>query len=222
MIYLRGILLLFLCIQEVYSQDKVFVVKEGERPESSIPFNFRFLNGYFAKGHLEFFNGKRTGISAFNYDLLEKQILFIGEKNDTLAIADDSNVKYLIIENHRFYHDPNRGYFEILSEDSLYYLTCSTKLISRKSTKATDEGYGGTTNGTSASVNLKNPQIIFTRLINFFIINRNGELTTANKKGFLKTFPVREDFISKYIKDERIDFNKENEVIKLFKFCVSN
>lgn len=213
---------MFLSIQEVYSQDKVYVVKEGERPESSMPFNFRFLHGYFAKGHLEFFNGKRTGISAFNYDLLEKQIVFIGEKNDTLAIANDSGVKYLILENHRFYHDPNQGYFEILAEDSLYYLASNTKLISRKNTKATDEGYGGTTNGTSASINLKNPQIIFTRLTNFFIINRNGELTAANKKGFLKIFRVHEDLISNYIKEERINFNKENQIIKLFKFCVSN
>jgi len=44
----------------------------------------------------------------------------------------------------------------------------------------------------------------------------------VNKSGFIKMFPSKEPDIQTYLKQHKVDFNKETDLKKLFAFLIGN
>jgi len=55
----------------------------------------------------------------------------------------------------------------------------------------------------------------------YFLIADSAEFNKANKTAFIKVFPEKEEDIRAYLKQNKIDFNKEADLEKLFQFCTA-
>ena len=54
----------------------------------------------------------------------------------------------------------------------------------------------------------------------FFTANENGELVkiSNNQRNFTALFPNKQEQVSKYIKENKLTLNNENDLTKVFKF----
>ena len=207
----------------LFAQQGSFIVEFGEIPARVLPTSYRYLNSEFREGFLSLPMGRTLKFPMLNYDLYYQHLTFINEKKDTLVIKADLAVKYAHIGNEQFYHDVEKGYLKILVTDSLHSLTSHVQLEEGKlPVRPKDEGYGGTTNGTSATeTSSRNQDTSFKRTTSYFLLDQQGAITKCNKSGFFKMFPNKDNLVKTYIKKENIDFGEEKDNIRLFTYCLS-
>jgi len=168
--------------------------------------------------------GKKSPVMKFNYDVYRGKLTCINEKQDTILIQGDLAVKYAYIGMDTYYHDVQKGYFKILRSDTAHVLASLVELQKHPPMKVANEGYGGNTNGTSASVRvtLSNQQDeVFERVTTYFLIDERGLITKANKSGFFNMFSKAEKGIKSYMKEQKIDFAQEEDILKLFSYCLT-
>src|SRR5689334_8550511 len=82
---------------------------QSPRDFSRLPTTFRFLYADFREGDVTFVSGKKSVPSKFNYDLLKKRLLFINDKNDTLAFAEIESIRSLQLGGDLYKYDIKRG-----------------------------------------------------------------------------------------------------------------
>ena len=66
-----------------------------------------------------------------------------------------------------------------------------------------------------------NEDVEITNETAYFLINDNEEFNKATKTSFTKAFPGSEEKIGAYLKQNKVDFNKQADLQKLFQFCVA-
>src|SRR3712207_5371463 len=103
-----------------FAQKKTFlIVKAGENIMDVVPAPEVFYYPQFTSGKVFFRDG--TGVEAkLNYSRLVDEMHFIGPKGDTLALANEKNIKHVAIGNDTFYYDG--GYVRLLSAGPLVKL----------------------------------------------------------------------------------------------------
>ena len=166
--------------------------------------------------------------STMNFNLLICQMQFIGPDKDTLVLTKPAEIDSIIFDNDVFFF--NNGFYEILlSSDSV-----KLAVLRRASYEPVKIGALGISNSSgtgmqsytsiityAGSKNLViNEDIDITTETAYFLI-RNKEMIKVNKSGFIKIFPSKESNIQTYLKQNKIDFNKEADLKKLFAYCTT-
>ncbi len=201
------------------AQPRSFTIKASENASRALPTSFRLLNSEYQEGFLVFPLNNRVKASMLNYDLYAGLLTSINDAKDTMAFNKDAAILFLSIGAEDFYHDVRKGLFKILASDSINLLTANEQLVKRPP-KPTAEGYGTSTNGTTATnSSSRDADVIYDRITKYFLIDASRTIFIANKQGFYKTFRNQEDEIKVYIKKERIDFNRKEDLVKLFDHC---
>lgn len=223
--------ILCLSIQVVYSQSpNTILVKAGEDFSKVIPLNERYRYTEFHDGLLHYPQGKKSSVLKLNYNLVFGAVQFLDDKGDTLFIAEDSNIfKYVQIQRDLYYHDFRDGYFEILTRNAPVKLIAQLKWKVVRKEIVVENGYG-----TSASVSnteyssrrssdinnfVQNENTLFGKDLSYFLLGKKEKIYKANKNGFLKIFYDHKQKINLYIKEQNIDFLKEEDLKKLLEFC---
>jgi hypothetical protein len=81
------------------------------------------------------------------------------------------------------------------------------------------EGFGTLNIKNLMTLNLRlNQDIYFYKKTDYFLIS-NGEFIKAAKSNFLKIFNDDKKSIEKFLKLNKTNFNKQNDLEKLFRFC---
>jgi hypothetical protein len=202
-------------------------VEAGDNPDAVLPKEFKFLNPSFEEGYLVLADGTQTKSAKFNIDLLKGKglIVFIKNTSDTAIVIEDVKVKYIKIGKFAYYHHLQLGYLKILVSDTIAHnKLASYSLVERQVVKKSDEGYGRiSTNSTTSSVSSmsKVNDYKFTRVTRYYLLDDNNDTHSSNKSGFLSLFKGKEVTIKAYVKKERVDFNKDEDLVKLFNYCIS-
>ena len=84
------------------SQNNQWKVKAGEDINESVPDSVRFRYSQFVAGHVYFKDG-RISSAPLNYNLLNGEMQFITVGKDTLIIANEVTIKFIVINNDSFY-----------------------------------------------------------------------------------------------------------------------
>ncbi|MGV3585941.1 MAG: hypothetical protein ACO1OF_02970 [Adhaeribacter sp.] len=165
-----------------------------------------------------------------NYHQLLSEMHFIGPKGDTLALDNLYLVKFVAIGNTKFYYDPERkGFGEEIADFK------TVKLLIKHKFKPSDRERGvayGQYSNTSATktygtyavngqVQRLNPNeyLVYAKMANYFITDQNNQFYPANKASVLKIFNKQKAAIEKFIKENRIEFQKEDDLKKLLSYC---
>lgn len=159
-----------------------------------------------------------------NYNIITNEMVFEDNGKYT-AIADPANVDTVYINDRKFI-PLNNKFYEVLVGGNLPLLYESTASVTEPGVST---GYGGTTTTSAASsyqsllrdgsaYNLKLPEGYNVIPKHEFYIMKSGKLEKAgSEKRLAKLFPDKKDQIRDFVKNNKTDFSKREDVAELVK-----
>ena len=224
--YLLSFLLALICYTAVLAQQKKFVkVNAGYNIMEAFPTSEIFLYPQFTSGRVFLRNGSLAE-GKLNYSRLVDEIHFIGPKGDTLALDNETDVKYIAAGNDTFYYD--EGYLRIVTPGSF------AKLAIRDVWVVSSTRQLGAYNSTNNSVNMLsfksleeggrlydlvvNEDIILKKEEKYYFGDNFNQFVIASKTNLLMLFPKEQQRIGVYLKENRINFYDKADLGKTVQF----
>lgn len=184
-----------------------------------------FLFDSFTKGNVLLKN-KLLSNNSLNYNCV-KQVFHFMDNGQEMILDDNSNVDTIYIDNRKFV--PH------LKRFAEYIPVGNTMLLVDYKTKALPIGkvgaYGTTSQGSVQNidynpVNQQKMEVVDNSVYQFktentyYLLQDQKKKKFNNTKSFLKLFPKeQEESISSFIKEQKINFEKVDDVKKLIKFA---
>ena len=215
------------CINTAAAQTvKAYPVRVGEIPKEVLPNEAMYVLPAFTAGIAWFRNGT-SSTQRFNYNFLLDEMHFIDAGGDTLAIAEPTLIKSVIIDSMVFYYD--KGYVREIFKAGIYNLVIKQEMVqvADKTRGAYDAASGASSIKTYGTINNNNSQVyqlqvkkdvLFKGVISYYISNGFNPFLKATRKNFHILFEKKD--MTKYIKEHKINFNKEEDLKALLQFCV--
>lgn len=226
-------LLLVLFILIVYSdlaaQDSTLVtIKAGNRIKDVLTPADIFSYPQFTSGKVFFKDGSKA-MAKMNYNRLSDQMLFIDPKGDTLELADEKTIAVIAIDKDTFFYD--EGYVRIIADYGV------VKLAEKQIWVVADVRKVGTHNSAKSSVAITslgtysdegaraksydlviNENIIIRKETQYYFGDTYNHFARAGKKRLLLLLPKEELSIETYLKENKVNFDKKQDLEKLVQF----
>ena len=176
----------------------------------------------FVSGTVFFRDGK-LGKEVLNYNILNDEMMYIDKKGDTLAIAFPEEIKKIDINGTVFFYD-KKGWLESVAD-----VESASLVVKRKITIHYEkEGAFGISNSTNrinsyttytshnASYNLYVAEDAMLKKQTFyFLLIKGSQLLPASKGNFMNQFASKRKNIENYLVSNKVNFNKEQDLIQL-------
>lgn len=229
---MRSILFLF-CLLNVFlslsAQDSLHVtIKAGYKVSDVLNSSDIYYYPQFTYGKVLFRDGSKSA-AKMNYNRLFDQMLFISSNGDTLAIDDEKNIRSIFIDKDTFYYD--EGYVRVianygnakLAEKQTWVLEDIRKIGTHNSQAKTFAVYSFnmfTTNDTETKSKdlILNEDIILRKESQYFFGDDFNHFVRSSRKRLLVLFPKDEQVIDNYLKDNKVNFDKKEDLEKLVQF----
>lgn len=227
-------LLLFVCpvffaTQLLAQSNDVVRVKAGEDPAKKFSPNGFYRFPSFSEG-IAFFKHGGTTMAKFNYHILNQEMQFIGLNGDTLALAEPFSIKYITVDTSLYYYSD--GYLEVIENNESLKLARKLRLDTKWEKigaygQPSPSGSIRTPNriilGNTVGSNLTlNQDIVIQKDYTYFWLDKYGTVMKATKANLLKFLPPdAKSIIEDYLKMNPIDFRKESDLKKLFRYSLS-
>lgn len=196
-------------------------VRAGMKVDDCFPFNERYRYPQFLNGRIQLTNGVSAD-KILNYDFLTGEIEFLRGK-DTLAITNGKDIRHMVINADTFYYYKG-GYLELISGGAVrialrQYIklkeTLKKDTYGTSSSGSATNSYGSLPMGGDFHMLVANEDMVFQRTLEYYISDQDGGFDLYNKKNVLHLFPKNEKEIKAYLKSEKINFDKREDLIKL-------
>lgn len=183
----------------------------------------------FEECHLYYKDGSMTK-SEINICAFDNSVRFILGK-DTLRLRSAENVDYILSKEKKFVNRDGM-ILEVLRESGEYAIGERKRL--KISEPKQDNGYGAVPASSSAKTATSNDfttheshsygymvSVDYAVSYDYYLISPEGKVIQAKKNSFLKAFPKIKDGINSVVKSKKIDFDKKEDVIWLYEYCLS-
>jgi hypothetical protein len=210
------------------AQDSTTVtIKTGQKVTDVLTSTDIYYYPQFTTGKVLFRDGSKAG-AQLNYNLLYDQMLFIDTKGDTLALADEKTIKYIAVGKDTFYY--HEGYLRMISNGDVVLAERQTWIVAdvrkigthnKSTTTFAVESFSTYTNGSDAAKSkdlILNEDIVLKRKAEYYFGDRFYYFVRAGKKGLLQLSPKNEQGIETYLKDNKVNFDKKDDIEKLLQF----
>lgn len=222
-------LLLTLCNFCIASaQDSTLVtVKAGNRISETLTSANILLYPKFIRGIVVFKNDSKAA-ALMNYNSLYDQMLFIGNKGDTLALTDEKTIKYIAIDKDSFYFFDD-GFLRVvassggvkLAEKRVWTLADVRKVGTHEKRVTTFlvTTFGSLTDGAGLIHDLvENEDLVLRKKPVYYFGDGYDRFVAARKKNLLSSFSEENARLAAYIDDNNINFDKKDDLEKLTQF----
>ena len=225
------LLLLFILISYIglSAQDSTLVtIKAGNRVKDVLTAADIYYYPQFTDGKVILRDGTMVA-AKLNYTRLFDQMLFIGRKGDTLALADEKNIKFIAIDQDTFYYD--KGYIRIIVDNDFVKLAEKQVWIvadirkigthNRPTTTVAITSLSSYTDGTDAAKShdlILNEDIVLRKETQYYFGNAYNHFVLAGKKRLQLLFPKEELSIENYLKKNKVNYDKKDDLEKLAQF----
>ena len=226
-VFITPLFFLFTILVSAQQRD-YFTINPGEKPAEEIPDSLQYAYPAFIKGYISF-RDTRNGTVQLNYNYLFEEMMFLNNTGDTLAIADAPTIRQITIKTDTFYFSnvfvkqiatfgeiklAQRQYFGVVNSLKIgsYGQTTSAPVVSYKSAN-TATGIKSLT--VQEVVNLK-------KVTQFYIADKFNNFQLVNKKSLPDLFPKKSKIIKTYLKDNNVNFTREEDIKGLLAFLQSN
>ena len=218
-----AIIAMFLFCGCLYGQYESIVAPAGTKIIDNFPPAIRYLYPQFAEGQIVLRNNQSLACM-INYNMLQDEMEFI-QDNDTLAFVRKRDLKYIITENDTFTY--NSGYVKFIcgQEVKVY---CKEKINLKDILKkgamgvvnrsAAIESCGSMDSQTISYDLAASEDMVFKREVSYYITTSSGVLEQFKKQNVLKQFSNHKAEIQKYLKSNKINFQKHEDVIKFAEY----
>jgi len=230
---MRLLLLLFIIIgyTDLLAQDSTFVtIKTGQSVKDVLTTADIYHYPQFTNGKVFLRDGTKAA-GKMNYNRLYGQMLFINPIGDTLALADEKNVKFIVIDRDTFYYDG--GYLRLMANSGVVKLTekqiwvlADIRKIGTHNTPTTTvavTSFSSYTDGRDAAKSkdlIMNEDVVLRKETQYYFGDKFNLFVPASKKGLLQLFPKEQQEIENYLKGNKVNFNKKDDVEKLYQFLL--
>lgn len=221
---------IFVCIctvsaSNIFAQysDKI-VVKAGQDFMASLSKQI-YHYPQFVEGTVVYKDGI-TSKGIMNYNMLIGEMQFIDDKHDTLSIANEQTIQYIAIANDSFFYD--KGYLALITGNPTAKLAVRQriKVVDKQKIGAYDQpsstgsidSYNSVQGGSRVYKLDIREDIILAKETSLFLGDKFNHFVIANKKNSIKLSANKQNEIEKYIRENNIDFNKKEDMIKLIGF----
>lgn len=225
------LLALAICPGFTHAQDrKIFKIKAGDYPDKVIPYADRYQFSQFTTGKAEFVGG-RTSQARFNYNYIGGHVLFVDAKLDTLEIIDKEILKNITIGDKSYRFDKRFGYGEIVgtfTRASLGKREVLARIGTEKggpygisytaSSVTTYRSYSSDQAATSKKLNA-NAEGVFSYRTAYYLIDNNNRFYIPTSGSIKKLYPANKNQITQYLKARPVDFDKEQDLVRLLAYC---
>jgi len=215
-------LILFLLLGVQLSGQKV-TVKAGDDLDFAMS-SSRYLFPQFEDARVFLKNEATT--AKMNYNALTGQMDFINDDGEIVTLS--SNAQLILFGKRAFKNTP-KGYVEVISDNpglSELLLHKRYKATGNKRTSAYGMPDETSSLGSFYSVHVNqgislnlNEEVTYTVTDTYYIFAA-GKYLLANKAGFTKAFGKQRPGLDKYLKEEPVNFSKQEDLIRLYTFCI--
>jgi hypothetical protein len=216
---------LFLGISYTNAQSKTYTIPPGGTVYDIVPPNEIFLYPSFVNGTVYYRSGGASK-GMLNYNTLISEMQYVDGKGDTLALANESSIKHIIINSDTFYYD--KAFVRVIGGNNKIKLGEQPAFVQLDITKV--GGYDQATSSSSisslSSINVNGQtykltareNMIIGKTVRYYIGDVFNDFLLLNKKNLYKMFGKYDDRLRKFLKEAEIDFNKKEDVQRLIVF----
>ena len=217
------------CANVIAQKKNLVTVKAGNNIMDVIPVAEVFSYPQFTNGFVFLRNGT-IAEAKLNHNRLVDEMHFINLQGDTMALDNEKNIRYVVIANDTFYYD--KGYVRQLVNRN------AVKLAVKRVWVVADTRQVGAYNSTNNSVGMLsftsineggrlydlivNEDVILKKLELYYFGNSYNNFVVANKANLLTMFPKEEKRISMYLKENKVNFSRREDVEKIVSFLSEN
>ena len=226
-------LLILIGYGDLSAQDSTFVtIKAGNRVNDVLTPAEIYYYPQFTSGKVFFRDGSKA-VGKMNYTRLFDQMLFIGPKGDTLALADEKNIKFINIDQDTFYFD--EGYVRLimnkgdvkLAEKQVWVVADVRKIGSHNKATSTVaitsiDSYTDRASRAKSYDLLINEDMLIKKETQYFFGDKYNHFVRSGKKKLLLLFPKEQASIENYLKENKVDFDKKDDLEKITQFLAQN
>jgi hypothetical protein len=218
-------LIVFISFSNLWAQDSTIVVIKTGNTIQEVLKNKIYLNPEYIMGTVLFRDNSRAK-AKMNYNSLYDQMLFIDQKGDTLAVKDEKEIQYVVLNTDTFYY--KEGYKKVvetngsvtIAEKSVWEVSDIRKIGShnRASNTYQVDSYHAIADYVGLINLILNQDVIMRKKPVFYLGDKYGRLVPATKKNLLFLFPKQEDRIADYLKENKINFSSREDLVRLTRF----
>ncbi|WP_031527848.1 hypothetical protein [Dyadobacter crusticola] len=209
---------------------KTFKVKAGDYPNRVIPVAEQYQFPSFQPGKILFYGG-RTEQALLNYTYLGGNLLFLNNQKDTLELLDQKLVKVADVQGKIFYNDKHYGFCEMVAAFGVIKLAKKHVLARIGNEKGGPYGISYTASSVTTYNSYSNEaapgarklkmdtEAIFGHRILYFFMDPNDRFLIPGKNSISKLFPKHKDEITRYLKENPVNYTDEKDLSRLLAFC---
>ena len=224
-----GLIFSALVLQGIAARSQVYektIVHAGD----SISNHYSYVFPFFQNATIKFRDG-RTFVYKMNFNTVLCDMQFINPKGDTLVVTNAELIDSILMDSCSFIYDYQKGYFQILRVSDAARLA-----VHRQSTyepvqiggMGESKSSGGveminTVTGRQGAFPLVlNQDIYVLKKTSYLVIDKSGATENAGKAAFMKIYGGDKKSFDQFVKANKIDFNKQGDLEKLFHFCTQS
>ena len=218
-------LILLVCCCSAHAQDSTIIIKAGTSFNESVSITDLYEYPQFVYGKV-FFRPGDSSAARLNYNRFLDEMHFIDLKGDTLNIAYPGTIKFIRISNDLFYYD--NGYVKLIKDNNTIKLAAKQTLRMSGKNKIGAYNTASTTSAidsySSLTIDHKNynltprEDIKLTKKAEYYFGDKYNHFVLANRKNILRLYSKQERAVTAYLKENNIDFNKPEDLEKLFQY----
>ena len=227
---MKLLLLIFILISYtgLLAQDSTYIIiKSGDRIQEGLTSAEMYYYPQFTKG-VVFFKSGTKATAKVNYTRLFDQMLFIDSRGDTLALAEEQTIKLIAVDKDTFYFD--EGYVRIIADNDF------VKLAEKQIWVVADIRKPGPHNTSTSTIGVtsvrtfrqgndavRNPltldeDIVLRKETHYYFGDEYNHFARAGKKGLFELFNKKQRSIENYLKENKVNFDKKDDIEKLYQF----
>jgi hypothetical protein len=193
----------------------------------SISNHYRYLFPSFKEAKVKFRDG-RSFTYKMDFNMLLCVMQYINTKGDTLEITNAELIDSIRMDSCAFTYDNQKGYFQIIAVSDAASLAvnrrCTFQFVQKgamdKSEQSSQVQMITDVNGRQGSIPLVSDQDTYVvRTTTYLLVLKSGEMMNAGKTPFMKIYNGDKKTVEQYIKANKINFNQQDDLEKLFDFC---
>lgn len=217
---------LFICLPLIsFAQQQPEILKINSQQGNA------YLQGYIYK---TFLDGKviskdsTYGKAKLNFNGLTNEMLFIGQKGDTLKLAHPEETMMVTIQTDTFSFFKNTFLKKITHYNNALDLFQRQEIKQIDNEKKSAYGYSSLESNTSSGVYMANGITTYISEDRNFVFKRNREILVSNNRGdffpvkqatFYKLLPKYKDQLKTFIDTAKTNFNKEEDIMAIAEYA---
>ena len=213
----------------IAQKTETITVKAGQDLSSAVSSHGLYKFPDFIYGTVLFRDGNTTK-AKMNFNVFLNDMVFIDNKNDTLAIDNPGLIDSIKLDSNVFYYE--KGYFYIVKDNGDVKLVMQEKLSFENvkvgayglpARAASIETYGGAaTRFNTFNQLILNEDVVIKKETQYLLTYKKFRSTKANISGFFTAFPDIKKELQGFAETNNINFKKEEDLKKLMQFCIEH